>query len=94
MFADYIISALEKEPSSQRFLDARGALADYEILHVREDFGCYQERLLEDFRRDAAECDEGDLERANFIAMRAGQCRNALAVWREWQGVQGESLPR
>jgi hypothetical protein len=88
-FADYIIWHLGKEPSSQRFLDARGQLADYEILHVRDDFGSYQERLLEDYRRDAAECDADDVERADFIAMRAGQCRNALAVWRDWKGGSG-----
>ena len=82
-FEDYIIWHRDNRPSSQRFRDACSQAADYEMLHIRDDFGSYQERLLEDFRRDAAECDEDDCERAGFIAMRARQCRNALAVWRE-----------
>ena len=87
-FEDYIIWNRDNRPSSQRFRDACSQAADYEMLHIRDDFGSYQERLLEDFRRDAAEGDEDDCERANIIAMRARQCRNALEVWREWKEGQ------
>ena len=50
-FEDYIIWNRDNRPSSQRFRDACSQAADYEMLHIRDDFGSYQERLLEDFRR-------------------------------------------
>lgn len=81
-FADYILHGMENAKDKQRFYDARSALVDYELLHGSRDFVTYHEGLIADFQRDAAECD--DCEQADFIAMRVGQCRNALAVWREW----------